>query len=103
MFRLCASDWRRRRCGRRRLRCRIDSGEQMAAEAALRRPQEDALSDVDLKNGLVHISQQAQPKRGGGFEFAEPKTSASKATLELTSNQIAILRKHRQRQVKERL
>jgi integrase len=60
-------------------------------------------SDVDLKRGLVHIRHQVQPKRGGGFEFDDPKTLASIATLELTKNQVAILRRHRREQAKERL
>jgi integrase len=60
-------------------------------------------SDLDLNRGLVHIRQQAQPRRGGGFEFDEPKTQASKATLELTRNQVSILRKQRRVVAKERL
>jgi integrase len=60
-------------------------------------------SDVDLDRGLLHVRQQVQPKRGGGFEFVEPKTKASKSTLELTKGQIQMLRRHRRDLAEERL
>ena|SRR5437867_132490 len=60
-------------------------------------------SDVDLDRGLLHVRQQVQPNRGRGFEFVEPKTKASKSTLELTRGQIEMLRRHRLSLVEERL
>ncbi|MEA2581352.1 MAG: hypothetical protein QOE83_2244 [Actinomycetota bacterium] len=60
-------------------------------------------ADIDLHEGLVRIRQQVQPVAGGGFEFTEPKTKASKGTLELTTNQITMLRSQRRKIAKERL
>ena len=60
-------------------------------------------SDVDLDRGMVVISKQIQRTRGGGFVFDDPKTEASKAPLELTPGQVAMLRGHRRRLKKERL
>jgi integrase len=59
--------------------------------------------DLDPQRGLLDVRQQVQPKRGGGFEFVEPKTKASKSALELTRGQVGILLKHRRAMLKERL
>jgi integrase len=60
-------------------------------------------ANVDLDRGLLHVKQQVQPKRGGGFEFADPKTASSRSTLELTENQVSMLTAHRKALAKERL
>ena len=60
-------------------------------------------SDVDLEKAVLIIDKQIQRVPGEGFVFDELKTKASKAPLELTPGQVAMLREHRRRLLKERL
>src|SRR5207237_7201831 len=59
--------------------------------------------DLDLELGVLTVNKQIQRLRGGGFTFDDPKTSASKGSLELTPGQVRMLSEHRQRLAKERL
>jgi integrase len=58
--------------------------------------------DVDLDQGTLVVSKQIQ-RVAGGYEFVDLKTEASRATLELTPGQVAMLKAHRRRLVKERM
>jgi integrase len=60
-------------------------------------------SDVDLDKAVLILNKQIQRVPHEGFVFDELKTKASKAPLELTSGQVAMLREHRRRLMKERL
>ena len=59
-------------------------------------------ADVDLDQGRLVVDKQIQRVKGG-YEFADLKTQASKAPLELTSAQVELLKAHRRRLVKERM
>jgi integrase len=50
-------------------------------------------SDLDLETGWLSVRQQVQ-RVPRGFEFVEPKTKSSKDRVELSLNQIQMLKEH---------
>jgi integrase len=58
--------------------------------------------DVDLDEGLLHVRQQLQRVRGG-FDLAPLKTSRSRRTVAMPPAVADALRRHRIRQIEERL
>ncbi len=74
----------------------IDSGAREGELLALR------WSDVDLDAGLVHIGRSVRRMKTG-FVFSEPKTKRSRRTVELSEPTVNVLKRHRQRQLEQRL
>ncbi len=54
-------------------------------------------SDLDLDRGQLTVSRALARVRGGGLQTFDPKTSASAATIPLTSRAVTALRAHRDR------
>ena len=60
-------------------------------------------SDVDLEKATAQVRQSVQFVQGGGYVFTPPKTAKSRRKVELTKVAVAALRRHRARQLEERL
>jgi len=58
--------------------------------------------DVDLEGGTLQVRATLQRTRDG-FQFAEPKTARSRRQVALTKPAVEALRRHRSRQLEERL
>lgn len=59
--------------------------------------------DVDLVRGEIHIVQTLQRVRRGDAVFGQPKTHRSRRSVALSPDAVEVLRRHRTRQVEERL
>jgi integrase len=59
--------------------------------------------DVDLTYGRLQVRQTLHYLRAGGYVFAEPKTSGSRRSIDLTAAALDALRRHRVRQNEQRL
>jgi len=60
--------------------------------------------DIDLDNGIVNITRGRQTDERGRVSISdELKTSKSKRTLEIPQSMVAMLQRHRSRQLEERL
>jgi integrase len=60
-------------------------------------------ADVDLERGSLRVVATLQRTKAEGFVFAPPKTAHSRRQVALTQAAIAALRRHRTRQIEERL
>jgi integrase len=59
--------------------------------------------DVNLDTGAIQVRATMQRTRGGGMNFAEPKTNGSRRLVSITKAAIAALSRHRKAQADERL
>ncbi|QQS46823.1 MAG: site-specific integrase [Acidobacteriota bacterium] len=59
--------------------------------------------DVNLEKGTVTVQRVLIRRKGGGWYYAEPKTSRSRRTMPLPASMVAHLRSHRRIQAEERL
>lgn len=59
--------------------------------------------NVDLQAGVVHVTQDLERPRGGGFQFADPKSARSRRRVRLPVEVVEELRMLRRRQLEERL
>lgn len=59
--------------------------------------------DVDLEQGTISIKRSVHWRRGGGWYFADTKTSRSRRSLILPYSVIQMLREHKRKQLEERL
>ncbi len=59
--------------------------------------------DVDLARGELRVQQAAQPLKGGGGAFAQPKTHRSRRAVSLPGPVVAALQVHKTVQTKARL
>ncbi len=59
--------------------------------------------DVDLDAGTIRVRQTAQRVKGEGLVFGPPKTEKSRRRIEVSETVVAALRRHRTKQVAERL
>ena len=60
-------------------------------------------SDVDLNTGTATVRRTLVWKKGGGWEFGEPKTSRSRRSMPLPRSLVVALAEHRIRQAEARL
>ena len=60
-------------------------------------------SDIDLERGTATVRRAIVWKRGGGWDFAEPKTSQSRRTMPLPASTVKALSEHKRTQGIERL
>lgn len=60
-------------------------------------------SDIDLERGTATVRRAIVWKRGGGWDFAEPKTSQSRRTMPLPASTVKALSEHKRQQRIERL
>ncbi|HUF39791.1 MAG TPA: site-specific integrase, partial [Anaerolineales bacterium] len=56
-------------------------------------------SDVDWSQKTMQVKRQLIKKKGGGFEFATPKTRAGTRTVDLGEGSIRVLQEHRRNQL----
>jgi integrase len=56
-------------------------------------------TDMNLTSGEVRVQRSIFRPRGGGWKFQEPKTSRSRRTVILPQPILALLRKHREKQL----
>lgn len=59
--------------------------------------------DVDLEAGQVQVRSNVQYTQAGGYAFLEPKTASSRRSVMLTKAAVAALRRHRTKQLQQRL
>ncbi|MDP9358351.1 MAG: site-specific integrase [Chloroflexota bacterium] len=59
--------------------------------------------DVDLDRARLIVRRALQPQNKAGLVFVEPKTSRSRRTIVLSQRAVAALRRHRTRQLEQRL
>jgi integrase len=59
--------------------------------------------DVDLTCGRLKVRQTLHYLRKGGYVFAEPKTSGSRRSIDLTAAALHALKRHRVHQMEQRL
>jgi integrase len=60
--------------------------------------------DVDLKKGVLTVQRAlAWHRKGGGFDFTEPKTAHSRRSIPLPASVIQALTSHKRQQAEERL
>lgn len=59
--------------------------------------------DVDLEAGVLHVQQTCQWLPHRSFIFRQPKTQRSRRSVALSPESVRRLRRHRQRQLEERL
>jgi integrase len=59
--------------------------------------------DVDFENKVLSVMRVAIKRKGGGFYFAEPKTSRSRRSIPISNSVVDALKKHRRKQLEERL
>lgn len=59
--------------------------------------------DVDLEKGTISIKRSVHWRRGGGWYFAETKTSRSRRSLTLPFSAVQMLREHKRKQLEERM
>ncbi len=77
----------------------------LAIETGLRPSEYLALkwSDIDFEQKTLSVKRGVVKKKGGGFIFAEPKTSTSRRKIPLSNEALASLKKHRIQQLENRL
>lgn len=59
--------------------------------------------DVDLDEGALTVRRALITHKGGGYEFAEPKTPKSRRSIPLTPESVTVLKAHKRKQLEERL
>lgn len=59
--------------------------------------------DIDLRLGQLRVQQAAQPVKGGGVAYAQPKTHRSRRAVSLPTPVTDALQRHRTLQTKDRL
>ena len=60
-------------------------------------------TDLDAKNGTLHIQRQLRRIPGEGLQLTEPKSTAGRRSIVLGEPTVAKLRAHRKRQLEERV
>lgn len=60
-------------------------------------------SDIDLKKGVINISQSLRQRKVGQPEFQQPKTAGIRRVVEISPLVVAALKKHKAVQIKERM
>lgn len=60
-------------------------------------------ADVDLDTGVIRVRQLVRHTKGGSYTFTRPKTESSVRTLRAPAMLVDALRRHRTRQIEQRL
>jgi integrase len=60
-------------------------------------------SDVDVERGTITVRRSLQRQREAGITFVDPKTKTSRRNIHLPEGTAEAVRRHRQRQVAQRL
>lgn len=60
-------------------------------------------ADVDLETGIIRVRQLVRHTKGGSYIFTQPKTDSSLRTVRAPAMLLDALRRHRARQIEQRL
>ncbi|MBK8465315.1 MAG: site-specific integrase [Chloracidobacterium sp.] len=59
--------------------------------------------DIDFEHSRVYVRRALVAKKGGGFEFCEPKTAKSRRSIPLSISAVATLKIHRRSQLEAKM